>query len=79
MKPLQIKYVLKITSSNHVEYWRTLTEFCSAYGQKYNTWKVKKFPFEYQGRTFEKIPAEIGIRDQEKFVKLSEIKPNTKY
>lgn len=60
--------IIIITDGESYETWGSLTELCENHGLSYNYLKKKKFPFDYIGIHFEKVPfrAKNGIKIKSK-------------
>lgn len=48
--------IIILTNGESCEAWGSLVELCRIHGFSYNYLKAKKFPFEYKGIQFNKVP-----------------------
>jgi len=55
-KPKNILILQSIEEPQLMETWGSLTEICREHFFPYNTLKVKKFPFDFGGYHFMKLP-----------------------
>ena len=57
MQNKAIKNTISLTKKGHKpESWGSLTQICDEHGFPYHTLKKEKYPFEYDGWKFERIP-----------------------
>lgn len=61
------KEIILLTRGKHKEVWGSLAEICRVKGFYYQTLVVKKFPFEYRGIKFARLPfrEENGVKPGE--------------
>lgn len=48
--------IIVLTKGTLTEAWGSLTEICQTHNLPYHSLKAKKYPFEYDGWRFVKVP-----------------------
>lgn len=56
IKSMKRNNIIIIGYGSIIEAWGSLTELCQVHDLPYHTLKLKKFPFNYEGIYFKKIP-----------------------
>ena len=51
-----MKNIIILTNGGSYEAWGSLVELCKVKGYSYNYLKRKKYPFEYKGVLFVRVP-----------------------
>jgi len=53
---MQRKNIIILNKDEQFEAWGSFTELCEAHGFPYHSLKSKKYPFEFDGWKFVKVP-----------------------
>lgn len=51
---MERRHIIVLSKGDQVETWGSLKEICDVHGLPYHTLKSKKFPFAFNGFTFQK-------------------------